>query len=158
MLRALKKSKNEEYVLVNELNPNFDGDQINPKNSPNKLGDKQYGCPFCPKILPYSSRMKQHILIHTKEKPFKCDTCGKGFRQKGGLNQHLMIHTGEKKFWCNFCGKGFTYTKAEFSSTFGKQSPTNTLIVNYLLNLSCMRSILLYDNSIPCIKLYVVEF
>ena len=102
-----KKSKNEEYVLVNEFNPNFDGDQNNSQNSPIKLGGKQYGCPFCPKILPYSSRMKQHILIHTKEKPFKCDTCGKGFRQKGGLNQHLMIHTGEKKFWCNFCGKGF---------------------------------------------------
>ena len=102
-----KKSKNEEYVLVNEFNPNFDGDQNNSQNSPIKLGVKQFGCPFCPKILPYFSRMKQHILIHTKEKPFKCDTCGKGFRQKGGLNQHLMIHTGEKRFWCNFCGKGF---------------------------------------------------
>ena len=100
-------TKSPQYILENESNPTFDQNHKNSEYAPLKLGEKQYGCPFCPKIMQFFSGMKTHILTHTGEKPFTCNICGKSFSQKCTLTRHSVIHTGEQ-FWCNFCGKGFT--------------------------------------------------
>ena len=102
-----RQLQRKQYVLENESNPTFDQNQNNSEHAPMKLGEKQYGCPFCSKIMPSFSGMKMHILTHTGEKPFTCNICGKSFTQKISLIRHNMIHTGEKNFWCDFCGKGF---------------------------------------------------
>ena len=36
-----------------------------------------------------------------------CDICGKNFSSKSALKQHILIHSGEKPFKCNFCNKSF---------------------------------------------------
>ena len=36
-----------------------------------------------------------------------CDLCGKNFSSKSALKQHILIHSGEKPFKCNFCNKSF---------------------------------------------------
>ncbi len=38
---------------------------------------------------------------------FGCDNCSKDFSSMAMLRQHVLIHTGEKPFACNYCPKAF---------------------------------------------------
>ncbi|MCP4520389.1 MAG: C2H2-type zinc finger protein, partial [Cytophagales bacterium] len=52
--------------------------------------------------------MKEHVKIHTGEKPFQCEICKRAFSQHSHLKRHALIDTGEKPFQCNFCNKDFS--------------------------------------------------
>ena len=49
-------------------------------------------CTICFKKFKKTYNLKQHLLIHTNDKPFKCDTCGKAFVQKSNLTKHHLTH------------------------------------------------------------------
>ena len=90
--------------------PQSDGSNTisKPENAPIRHGPNQFGCPFCPKLMPHSTKMKLHIMKHTGERPFKCNNCEKRFIHKIDLVRHTLTHTGEKPFQCNDCGKRFS--------------------------------------------------
>lgn len=50
-------------------------------------------CPVCG-LLINSKRFnfKQHLKIHTGEKPFVCSICSRSFRQKAHMVKHISIH------------------------------------------------------------------
>lgn len=64
-------------------------------------------CSWCPKRFVTTGHLKQHVRIHTGDRPFKCTWCEKAFAQCGDLKRHERIHTGEKPFSCGKCGKSF---------------------------------------------------
>ncbi|XP_054627783.1 zinc finger protein 408 isoform X1 [Dunckerocampus dactyliophorus] len=69
-------------------------------------------CTLCPKLLANSGSLRNHMKLHTGEKPHICQHCGKSFSQKGNLDSHLRIHNGERPFPCPECDQSFSQ-KAE---------------------------------------------
>lgn len=68
-------------------------------------------CPICGKMLTKSSTLKEHMRVHTGERPYKCAICGHAFARSGKLRQHeLAVHTENRtrNFGCETCGKRFT--------------------------------------------------
>ena len=46
--------------------------------------------------------LKGHLRIHSLEKLFTCELCKKAFSDKGDLKNHLTIHSGEKPIFKSF--------------------------------------------------------
>ncbi|XP_008290315.1 zinc finger protein 408 [Stegastes partitus] len=65
-------------------------------------------CTVCPKLLANSGSLRNHMRLHTGEKPHICQHCGKRFSQKGNLECHLRIHNGDKPFPCSECDQTFS--------------------------------------------------
>ena len=59
------------------------------QNDPIKLGNGQFGCPFCNRTMTHLASMKRHIMIHTGEKPFSCLYCDYSCVQKVNLRTHI---------------------------------------------------------------------
>ncbi|XP_038190154.1 zinc finger protein 69 homolog isoform X2 [Arvicola amphibius] len=71
-------------------------------------GEKPFRCKECGRAFSQSASLNTHQRIHTGEKPFACEECGKAFRHRSSLNQHHRTHTGEKPFVCDKCQKAFS--------------------------------------------------
>jgi uncharacterized protein YueI len=64
-----------------------------------KKAHEKMPCVHCGKLVGVSL-MKRHVQGHApdSEKRFKCDVCGKGFVDINNLKDHMNIHTGEKPY------------------------------------------------------------
>lgn len=68
---------------------------------------KKKQCDICKNKFRQLTTLRNHMKIHTDERPYKCKHCEKAFRQISTLTNHVKIHTGEKPFKCNICSKDF---------------------------------------------------
>ena len=69
-------------------------------------GENNKKCPYCQKISPSPSKLKPHIITHTKER-FSCQHCPKKYSQQHHLKDHVnAIHLG-KPNRCPDCNKTF---------------------------------------------------
>ena len=58
-------------------------------------GVRNHRCPYCDKGFSLAQYLREHIHIHTGDKPFVCPYpgCGKQFRQAGKLSIHRKEHS-----------------------------------------------------------------
>ena len=53
-------------------------------------------CSVCFKRFKKMCNLKQHLRIHTDDKPFQCPICDKAFSQKSNLKKHQWVHNKSK--------------------------------------------------------------
>ena len=105
---AIENVKGESYS--DDLNHNkFEIVSVKEETNPAVDRSQEIKCKECGKCFKFRSRLKDHQIVHTKEKRFKCDECGKVFGQLKILKKHKYMHTGEKLFVCDICSKSFAH-------------------------------------------------
>ncbi|ESO87679.1 hypothetical protein LOTGIDRAFT_166258 [Lottia gigantea] len=56
---------------------------------------RKFKCPECSKAFKFKHHLKEHIRIHSGEKPFECPNCAKRFSHSGSYSSHMT----SKKCW-----------------------------------------------------------
>ncbi|ODM87964.1 putative zinc finger protein, partial [Orchesella cincta] len=76
------------------------------------MGGINNECPICHRKFTKTEYLKQHMGIHSTEKPFSCSICPKlpeKFVAQHVLNRHInTVHLKLKPFNCEMCGEKFT--------------------------------------------------
>lgn len=102
--RQVTKAKEPPYTIINKKLKSNDERKQHRKEAKHTEA-RNHACTVCLKMFT-STKLRQHMRTHTKEKPYRCKVCFQGFSMSGNLKRHMMTHTGERPHHCEVCGKG----------------------------------------------------
>ena len=58
---------------------------------------KQLTCTHCGKSFSRLRGLKEHMSVHSGERPFKCTLCDARFRKSKQLTTHVRLHSGKNR-------------------------------------------------------------
>jgi len=71
----------------------------------------EFECEFCGKQLSCKEHLRNHLLLHGKDRPFKCHLCPSAFVLNDRLVYHLKTVHGVMPYPCNVCNRRFERKK-----------------------------------------------
>ncbi|XP_008483920.1 zinc finger protein 678-like isoform X2 [Diaphorina citri] len=72
----------------------------------------QFVCSFCGNTYKNPKSLDSHIRnSHTNRKKSICDVCGKEFKMEKRLKEHMAVHTTDRPFFCDMCPSAFKLNK-----------------------------------------------
>ncbi|XP_040056744.1 zinc finger E-box-binding homeobox 2a isoform X1 [Gasterosteus aculeatus] len=75
------------------------------------------------------ARDQSQVSDTAGNRKFKCSECGKAFKYKHHLKEHLRIHSGEKPYECSNCKKRFSHS-GSYSSHISSKKCISLVAVN----------------------------
>jgi KRAB domain-containing zinc finger protein len=71
------------------------------------FGVNMHYCKYCDKKYDAASKLRNHMVVHTRERKYHCEQCGSKFVTSAALLYHTRLHTGEKPYKCDMCDESF---------------------------------------------------
>lgn len=94
----------EEYLFQDKTLPPAQSKAFNRVRV--SVGEK-IACQECGATFACGANLRNHMRIHTGERPFVCEECGASFTQRSNMRSHKRVHTGERPYMCGICGQTF---------------------------------------------------
>ena len=63
---------------------------------------------------------KDHVNMHTGNRPYHCNICNKAFKQISTYSRHMTLHRSCGRFQCKVCGESFTRQRLLDAHTSGQ--------------------------------------
>ncbi|XP_068070685.1 zinc finger E-box-binding homeobox 1 isoform X2 [Danio rerio] len=63
--------------------------QLREKRTVTQSGSRKFKCTECSKAFKYKHHLKEHLRIHSGEKPYECPNCRKRFSHSGSYSSHI---------------------------------------------------------------------
>ncbi|XP_046403604.1 gastrula zinc finger protein XlCGF48.2-like [Ischnura elegans] len=74
--------------------------------------NRGYNCNDCGSWFRRQIILEHHkVKYHAQKLMWNCGVCKKAFLTKGGLKEHLVVHSTERPFVCEICGSAFKLRK-----------------------------------------------
>ncbi|XP_062852702.1 zinc finger E-box-binding homeobox 2-like [Trichomycterus rosablanca] len=101
--------------------------QVKEKNqvSDPNLENRKFKCAQCGKAFKYKHHLKEHLRIHSGEKPYECSNCKKRFSHSGSYSSHL---SSKKCLSGGGSGNG-SYFNGHSQTSYHFPSPTSPPVV-----------------------------
>ncbi|XP_056606503.1 zinc finger E-box-binding homeobox 2b isoform X4 [Triplophysa dalaica] len=108
-------------------------------------GNRKFKCTECGKAFKYKHHLKEHLRIHSGEKPYECPNCKKRFSHSGSYSSHISSKKCIGLIAIN--GRVRNNVKTGSSPTSASSSPTNTAITQLRHKLENGKPLGLQDHS-----------